>query len=130
MIRKFQAYKKMHITTAAPGDLVVMLYDGLVRFTRTAQRALNAQLYTDAGQAIDKALAIIGHLQESLDDSASPELTRTLDTTYAAWSTNLVRANIRKDTEALGKLAEQMAGLRDAWREVNKQAQAQLAEGA
>ena len=130
MIRKYKAYKRVHVTTAAPGDLVVMLYDGLIRFTRTAQRAIQAQLYSDAGEAIDKALAIIAHLQDSLREDVSAELVSGLDTTYFAWMRILLRANIERDVELLDELVGQMAELRDAWRDASRTATPALAKGA
>ena len=130
MIRKFKAYKRMHVTTASPGELVVMLYDGMIRFTRTAKRAIGARMFADAGQSIDRALAIVGYLQGTLDESASPELIHSLDQTYLLWMRGLVRANLDKDVEALEEYAQQMEQLRDGWREACRLAAPRFAEGA
>jgi flagellar protein FliS len=114
-------YKQNRLSTAQPGDLVVMLYDGIVRFLTTGMRACKENDPATTGIAITRALDIIAYLQAILRVDVAPELSDRLDAAYSAWSTNLVKANVDRDGELLADVLEQVQGLRDAWHEANEQ---------
>jgi flagellar protein FliS len=114
-------YKQNRLSTAQPGDLVVMLYDGIVRFLTTAQRACEENDPATTGLSITRALDIIAYLQAILRADVAPELSDRLDAAYSAWSTTLVKANIDRDSELLADVLGQVQGLRDAWNEANEQ---------
>ena len=113
-------YKQNHMNTAQPGDLVVMLYDGIVRFLTNAVRASEESDPATTGYSITRALDIIAYLQAILRSDVAPELADRLDSAYSAWSTGLVKANIDRDPEALREILGQVQGLRDAWNEANE----------
>jgi flagellar protein FliS len=114
-------YKQSRLSTAQPGDLVVMLYDGIVRFLTAGVRACEENDPATTGIAITRALDIIAYLQAILRVDVAPELSDRLDAAYSAWSTNLVKANVDRDSELLANVLEQVQGLRDAWHEANEQ---------
>lgn len=127
MNRKLKAYQRVQITTASPAEMIVLLYDGLARFTATAQRAIEAQLYADAGEALDRAHAIIVHLIDALDDTVNAELTAHLRRMYYAWSRALMKAQIGRDISQMDAVVAQTREMADTWRHA---AQTALAEGA
>ena len=64
------AYKQQSIMTATPGRLVVMLYDGAIRFLFQAAAALREGVTPTALERLDRGEAIVDHLLATLDLSA------------------------------------------------------------
>lgn len=120
-----QRYKKDKVVTAQPGELVVMLYDGILRFTGEAIRALDAREPAALGHAIRRTLDIIYYLQASLRSDVAESLVEQLDRTYTLWATALVRANAQSDADAIEGVRIQATDLRDAWAEAHATAQLQ-----
>lgn len=116
MSNPMKAYQRVRITTASPAELVVMLYDGLARFIGLAADAIDEERWTDAGKNFEKAIEIVGHLRDSLDESVSASFVGTLDRTYIFWSRALIKAQLDRDAESTRSVAHQVAELSDSWR--------------
>lgn len=114
-------YKKNRASTAQPGDLVVMLYEGLLRFSSEARQGLEDGDPKVAGYAFTRTLDIVAHLQDTLRLDVAPEFGKALDTTYSLWTKLLVEANIQKDIEKLDIVRKQMSELKDAWKTANEE---------
>jgi flagellar protein FliS len=111
-----KAYQHTRISTASPGQIVVLLYEGLVRFTVAARRALADEAFAEAGVAIERALDIIAHLGGTLRHDVAPEMAAQLERTYEAWTACLLRAQRQKDCTTLDAIVAQMNELLDGWR--------------
>ncbi|MFO0750619.1 MAG: flagellar export chaperone FliS [Myxococcota bacterium] len=116
-----KAYQRVRITTATPGELVVMLLEGLVRFTLRAKEAILEDQPVDTAVAVERAGDIIVALREALNHDAAPAMSATLDRTYTAWNVCLVRAHAERDVESFDAIAQQMNDLVDAWRTIVRQ---------
>jgi len=114
-------YKKNRANTAQPGDLVVMLYEGMLRFSAEARQGIEDEDPKAAGYAFTRTLDIIAHLQDTLRMDLAPEFGQALDTTYSLWTKLLVEANIEKDVEKLEAVQRQMTELKDAWKIANEE---------
>lgn len=121
MVAQMKAYQRVRITTASPGELVVMLLDGLVRFTLKARDAIHAASPMEAAAAIERANDIMVALRESLNHEAAPQMSATLDKTYVSWGRCLVRAQAEQDADSLDMVGKQMGELADAWRTIVQQ---------
>ena len=66
---QYDAYKDTEIQTANQGKLIVMLYDGAIRFLRIAQDNLNPRTYDVANTNIIKAQDIIKNLVRAVQHS-------------------------------------------------------------
>lgn len=126
MSRGLKAYQRVRVTTASPGEVIVLLYEGLVRFATTARRALASNAYAEVGAATERALQIITHLRESLDHDAAQELSAQLDRMYEAWARALVRCQVARDTESLDRIIGQMEELAAAWRSATQDPSSQM----
>ncbi len=122
-------YKHTHVTTASPGELIVMLYAGAVRFCTEAQQAFDDEDFVTGSNAITRAVNIIGYLQSILDDRHNPELVAQLDRMYYKWTLSLTKANTTRSTESLGAIIEEVEVLKGAWEEVNSQNGSEVATG-
>ena len=118
---KLNAYRVNAVSTASAENLVVMLYDGAIRFLGMAIRAFekddpldfNLTVHTN----ITKTQAIIRELSRSLDVEKAGELGHSLISLYDYFDTRLQDANIRKDKAILEEIIERIGELRDAWSE-------------
>lgn len=119
----YQQYQQNAVQSADPGDLVVMLYDGLVRFLKLAVKSLEDNDKEAANNALIKSQDIVSYLNETLDRRF--EISRNLAALYDFMSRQLVSANIKKEI----KLVEEVLGLaqelRDTWRQASQMAKTQ-----
>ena len=118
---KLNAYRVNAVSTASAENLVVMLYDGAIRFMGMAIRAFekddpldfNLTVHTN----ISKTQAIIRELSASLDVEKAGDLGHSLISLYDYFDTRLQEANIHKDKAILEEIIERISELRDAWSE-------------
>ena len=114
-------YKQARYDTASQGDLVVMLYDGLLRFVRLAAQALRDEDRLSAVDNVGRALNILSYLQATLAADEARQMVANLDRTYALWATTLVRMNLTGDVEAVAAIGVQIEGMADAFRQANQE---------
>jgi flagellar protein FliS len=108
-------YGAVKVTTASPGQILLMLYDGLLRFLREAQAAMAAKDRRRAGERVSRAHAILAELLSTLDPSQAPELCQRLQGVYSFCMHHLIRANLEQSPEKLGVVLAILSPLRDAW---------------
>ncbi len=116
----FNEYKKATITTSSPGELILMLYNGLIRFLRHAKLALKEKKIEEAHNYIIRAEDIIETLLSSLDYEKGGEIARNLSMLYDYTYWRLVEANTKKDETIVDEVIEILEPLRDAWKEIVK----------
>lgn len=112
------AYQNSKVQTASKADLVMMLYDGAIKFCNLAIAAMDENDILKSSENIIKAENIITELQGTLDFKypVAKEFEKIYD--YINW--RLVTANIKKDREILEDACNEIRGMRDTWREVMK----------
>ena len=108
-------YGAVKVTTASPGQILVMLYDGLLRFLREAQVAIVAKECAKSGERIGRSLAILDQLLIGLDPKHAPELCERLQSLYVFCIQRLVRANVERNADMVGDVVRVLSPLRDAW---------------
>ena len=76
--RGYQQYKEQSINTMTQGELLLLLYDELVKRATRAELALDKQDYPLFEASIDRCLEIIRYLDDTLDRQypISAELSR------------------------------------------------------
>jgi flagellar secretion chaperone FliS len=121
----YQNYRKATVETASPGKLVVMLYDGAIRFLTQAKEHLLAGQAKEAHFALVRAEDIISELMSSLDVDKGGEIASNLLALYEFMFMRLVDANVRKDPAPVDEVLEFLVTLRESWqRAVAAQAEA------
>ena len=126
----YAQYRQNAAETAAPTRLVVMLYDGAIRFLSQALPAMRAQRYDQQSLLIGKAQAILAHLRDTLDFAAGGTVARQLNGVYIALFDTLTDANIHDKPERVEQVIDALRELREAWSEVDRQCLAGKAEPA
>lgn len=112
-----QAYTEASVMTAPPARLVVMLYDGAIRFLQQAAVAMNAGDDTQTRDRLRRAEAIIDELNLSLDMTQG-ELPTRLRSIYLFCKRHLIEAHLRGDVQAVQTVSGLLAELRESWVEI------------
>jgi flagellar protein FliS len=116
--RGAEAYQQTLVQSRSPLELVVMLYDGAVRFTTEAIDAHAAQEIAKRGQAISKVIAIVGELQSTLNVANGGDVAIELDRLYTYIQQRLLDVTMKKDPAALTEVQKLLSTLRDAWTQI------------
>ncbi len=128
-----RSYRETQVKTANQGRLVVMLYDGAIRFLNQALEGLQEQprRVDRISHNIIRAQDIVAELMTSLDFEEGGEIARSLFSLYVYMNRRLLEANIRKDTAILKEVRRLLTDLRSAWAQLagQKNAEAGTAGG-
>jgi flagellar protein FliS len=119
--RGAEAYRQTEARSRSPLELVVMLYDGALRFVAEAIEADAGRQLARRGVAISKTLAIVGELQSTLSMSSGGAVAEELDRLYSYLQGRLLEVSTKKDPTALPEVLKLLTTLRDAWAEVASQ---------
>ncbi len=111
-------YISTQVSTADRLQLVVMLYDGAIKFLNQAKEKMAAQDAAGKGLFIGKALDIIAELNASLNFQEGKEVAANLFHLYNFMTAHLTRANLNWDAAALEDVINILVQLRDAWEAV------------
>jgi flagellar protein FliS len=109
-----QAYTESSVMTASPEQLIVMLYDGAVRFLRQSAAALRAGRREQARDRMRRAEDIIDELNWSLDMSYG-EVPENLRLIYLFSKRQLVKANLEADPNRIEAVGRLLSELRASW---------------
>jgi flagellar protein FliS len=112
------AYKQQSILTATPGQLVVMLYDGCLRFLNQAAYAMRGGDLAESNARLTRAEAIIEELHATLDMEKGGVVASRLQGIYVFCSRHLIEARLNREPENIDKVSELLSELRDAWAQI------------
>lgn len=115
MNNPYTKYKKNQVFSAPPENLVLMLYDGLIRFAKEAIIAIEEKRIEDAHKAITRCKLIARELLLGLNREIP--VADSLASLYNYMHERLVQANIKKDKAVLEEVIEMAAELRETWNE-------------
>lgn len=110
------AYKQNSVTTASPGDLTLMLYNGCLKFLHKAKLAIQDKKIQEKNTNLQKAQAIISELMATLNMDI--EVSKNMMALYEYMNTRLVEANIRNDISIIEEVEGLVTEFRDTWKEV------------
>lgn len=117
-----QSYQQNAVLTAPPGQLVVMLYDGAVRFLRRAAHAMTGGDIARSNTAMQRAEAIIDELLVTLDHDRGGEIAGSLRDLYLFCRRHLNDARLEKDTGKIDEVVGLLGELRDAFAQIDPDA--------
>ena len=101
MSNPYQKYKNTSVLSATREQILLMLYEGAIKFTKLAMKAIEAKNVADRGKNIMRAYDIIAELQVSLDHKVGGDLPKQLDQLYTFILDQYTKANIQGDAEPL-----------------------------
>ena len=121
----WQSYRQVATQTASPGQLVLMLFDGAIRFLEKARLGFTADDPLEFNQTINnnviRAQDIIHELNWSLDVEKGGEVAGTLRRLYGYMDHRLHESNQHKREDGILDVIKRLTVLRDAWAEMLRQ---------
>ena len=118
MSNPYQKYQKTQVTTASREKILLMLYEGAIRFVKQARVAMEAKKIAEKGVAISKATAILSELMATLDFKAGGPLAVDLENLYIFMIDKLIEGNINNNVECLEHVEKNLMTLYVAWKDV------------
>jgi flagellar protein FliS len=122
-------YQEHSLDGASPVDLVVALYDGVIRFLYVAIGAVERGDVRGRRIAVKRALAIVIHLQARLRMDIGGRPAQVLSEFYASMFALTVQASLGASTQRFEEVIGCVRSIRDAWKQVAVET-AQLAPSA
>jgi flagellar protein FliS len=129
-----QSYRQVAAQTASPGHLVLMLFDGAIRFLERALAGFEEndplQFHQTIHNNVTRAQAILRELDLSLDLERGGEFAGTMRRLYDYFDHCLYESNRQKSDHGIREVLRHLAILRDAWAEMLHQSGAPAAREA
>lgn len=115
--RAHQTYLNNAVSTKSQGQLIIMLYDGAIKFIEQAQTAIEIGHIEEANKNLIKAQNILNELMVTLNFDAE-EISKQLMSLYQFLYEQLIQANIRKDSGLLSSVKEILTDLSETWKKI------------
>ncbi len=113
----FSQYQTNQVSTATPEQLLIMLYDGAIRFANQAKDAIDQKDPEDRNYYVNKTLAIIYEFSATLNHEVGGQIAADLASLYDFMVRQLNRANIKNDAASLDTVIGLLTDLRETWRQ-------------
>jgi flagellar protein FliS len=120
--RGLNSYRQTQVQSRTPLELVVMLYDGAIRFLRQSSEAMRVGNREQARDRMRRAEAIIDELNYTLDMSYG-QVPENLRLIYNFCKRQLVKANLESDPQSIDAVSRMLAELRESWARIAERAE-------
>ena len=118
LARGAQAYYQTQIQSRSPLELVVMLYDGAIRFLNQTVDAMQRNDLVAKRDSLSRAMAIVTELHGMLDLEQGGEVAASLDSLYTYMIERISTANQQRDPAPVAEVIRLLTGLREAWSQI------------
>lgn len=116
----YAQYQQAQIETAPPEQLLLMLYDGAIRFSNVAKKAIEDKDFQVANTHCMKVQNILTELIVTLDMEVGGELAQNLFDLYDYMNRLSMQANLQKDPGPIDEILTHLKELRMAWAQAAK----------
>lgn len=116
--RGYQQYKQQSINSMTPGELLLLLYDELVKRSTLASIALDKQDWPTFEAALERCTDIVNYLDETLDYQYP--ISRDLARMYDYFTYEIGRIKLGRNKKELDRLRPMLVDMRDAFRAAEK----------
>lgn len=117
-LRGYQHYREDALNTMTQGELLLLLYDELVKRLTQAEITLDKEQYPAFETAVDKAIAIIHYLNDTLDRQY--DIGRQLARLYDYFCYELSRVKSGRNKTELERVKRMASELRESFRTADK----------
>jgi flagellar protein FliS len=111
-------YQQTAISTQSRGRLIVMLYDGAIKFMKLAIKELEAGDNAAKGQYLNRAQDIINELNAVLDVESGGQIAQNLRQLYVFMNRRLWEANAKRDPQMIQEVITLMEELNQSWKTI------------
>ncbi len=119
-----KVYQKAAVSTLDQKKMIVLLYDGAIKFLSIATNKMNGGDAYEAHTNLIRGKSIVAELLASLDMDAGGDIALNLQRLYAYMFNTLIDANLERDVKRVQEVIELLKQLREAWKVVESPKQA------
>jgi len=123
MYKRSNTYQEIAVQTSSPTKLVVMLYEGAIRFLGQSVTAIRSNDIDSKRQSIDRAMAVIQHLQSTLDRDQGGDVAEELDRLYIYITSKILDGSTKLQTAPIEEAIKLLNVLLSGWEEIVKKEQ-------
>jgi len=116
--RYHNQYRRNEISTSSQGRLILMMYEGAIKFATMAIQSIENGDIVGQGKFINKTHDIINELSLALDMKKGGEVSARLESLYQFMLSQLTLANIKSDPKALETVIKTLTPLTEAWEQI------------
>lgn len=109
------SYQETSVLTQDKGKLIVMLYQGAIKFLKLGVKEIEASNFEAKNTYFNKAWDIINELNVSLDMDAGGEIAINLRKLYSFILSHISTANIKNDQSAAQEVIDMLEELKQGW---------------
>lgn len=113
----YQKYKTTSVQSASREKLLLLMYEGAIRFIKKAIIAVDQNNIADRGYNIGRAYDIVLELNNTLDHKVGGEISKNLEQLYMFITEKLTEANIKARKEPLDDALRIVETLYDGWKQ-------------
>jgi flagellar protein FliS len=113
-----ESYQQTAISTQSRGRLIVLLYDGAIKFMKLAIQEIEAGNWAAKGQYLSRAQDILSELNAVLDMEGGGEIAQNLRHLYYYMGRRLWQANAKKDPQMIRDVITLMEELNASWKTI------------
>ena len=114
--------KRTGVEDATPHQLIMMLYDGALESLMTAIGCIERKDFAGKGQALGKAITIVGGLQGFLDMEKGGDVAKNLDRLYDYIGVRLYDATLKNDVAIVNEVVGLLKTVREGWEGIRDEA--------
>ena len=111
-------YRINEVSTSSQGRLIIMMYEGAIKFASMAIQSIDKGDIVRQGEYINKTHDIINELSLALDLKKGGEVTLRLESLYQYMLSQLTLANIKSDRKSLEDVVKILSPLAEAWEQL------------
>lgn len=116
--RYHNQYRRNEISTSSQGRLILMMYEGAIKFSTMALQSIDAGDIAGQGKYINKTHDIINELSLALDLKKGGEVAQRLESLYQYMLSQLTLANIKSDRKPVETVIKILSPLAEAWEQL------------
>ena len=105
-------YQANNVNTATPEKLMIMLFDAAIQFLQKAKMCVEEHKYQERSDNIEGARKIIREFMRTIDLENGNEVSIKLFKLYNKMATNLIKANVQRNTEKIDSVIEDLTNIR------------------
>jgi flagellar secretion chaperone FliS len=117
--RYHDQYRRNQISTSSQGRLILMMYEGAIKFTTLAGESMTNGDLANQGKYIQKAHDIVNELSLALDFKKGGDVAPRLESLYQFALSQLTLANIKSDIKPLQAVLNILNPLLEAWTQLH-----------
>jgi flagellar protein FliS len=122
MFNPYEQYKKTSINTMTKGELLLLLFDELIKKLNYSIVLIGNKDFTQSKEHLDKCRKIVNHLMLTLDESY--EISNELNEIYLFLNKEIIKASCFNDAKHITDIMPIVKDLRETWAEADKIAKA------